>query len=319
MSNENRDTANIDRRSFVKASLIPALLPVTVAGWLQSAHGDEPAAESETAPARDGPEIIDTNVHLFDWPFRKLKYAETGKLIAKLRRHRITSAWAGNFEALLHRQFDAANRRLAEECKTRGEGMLIPFGSVNPNGPDWEEDLARCHERYAMPGIRLYPGYHGYALDDPQFERLLGLATERGLLVQIALRMEDDRVHHPALHVPPVEAAPLIDVLKKIPKARVQLINSTTGLREERTRELVEQTSVTFDISSLEEDGGVGRLIDGTHVRYRVPVAVDRLLFGSHAPFFPVESAVFKLFESPLDLTQLKKLMRENALRQLAA
>ncbi len=315
MPHDRRQQLHVDRRSFVKASMIPALLPLSAAAWLKPTWADQPTGE----PAAEGPEIIDTNVHLFDWPFRKLKYSETGELVAKLRKHRITSAWAGNFEALLHRQFDAANRRLAEECKRFGDGMLFPFGSVNPNGPDWEEDLVRCHERYAMPGIRLFPGYHGYTLDHPQFLRLLALATERGLLVQISLRMEDERVHHPALHAPVVEAGPLIDVLKKLPKARVQLLNSTTALRENRTRELVEQTSVTFDISSLEEDGGVGRLIDGTHTRYRVPVAVDRLLFGSYAPFFPVESALFKLFESPFDLGQLQSLMRGNAQRLLAA
>jgi hypothetical protein len=314
MPRDRHDAQTIDRRTFVKAALVPALLPLPAAAWVRPAWGDEPAA----APSPEAPEIIDTNVHLFDWPFRKLKYADTARLISKLRKHRITSAWAGNFEAVLHRQLDAANRRLTDECKTRGDGMLIPLGSVNPNGPDWEEDLARCDERYGMPGIRLYPGYHGYALDHPQFVRLLGLATERGLFVQIVLRMEDERVHHPALRVPVVEAAPLIDVLKTLPKARVQLLNSTTALREQRTRELIEQTSVTFDLSSLEEDGGVGRLIDGTHTRYRVPVAVERLLFGTHAPFFPCESALFKLFESPLELAQLKKLMRENAMRVVA-
>lgn len=314
MTHQHRDAAAIDRRTFVKASLI---LPVATAGLTGRACGEETAPKADSAP--EAPEIIDTNIHLFDWPFRKLKYAETDKLVAKLRRHRITQAWAGNFEALLHRNHDAANRRLADECKNHGGGMLIPFGCVNPNGPDWEEDLTRCHERYGMRGIRLYPGYHGYGLDHPQFARLLGLASERGMLVQIALRMEDERVHYPALLATVVEAGPLVDVLKKIPKARVQLINSTTGLREERTRELIEQTSVTFDISSLEEDGGVGRLIEGTHERYRTPVAVERLLFGTHAPFFPCESALFKLFESPFDLPQLKKLMRENAQRELSA
>ena len=40
---------------------------------------------------------------------------------------------------------------------------------------------------------------------------------------------------------------------------------------------------------------------------------MDRLLFGSHVPFFPCESALMKLVESPLDLEQLGKLMYGNA------
>ena len=72
----------IDRRSFVKASLISAALPIAAALANPRRTGAEPKPR--------GPEIIDTNVHLFEWPFRKLKYARTEALIAKLRKHRIT-------------------------------------------------------------------------------------------------------------------------------------------------------------------------------------------------------------------------------------
>jgi hypothetical protein len=43
-------------------------------------------------PAGSPPDIIDVNVHLFDWPFRKLKYGQTRALLAKLRKHRIVQA-----------------------------------------------------------------------------------------------------------------------------------------------------------------------------------------------------------------------------------
>ena len=196
MAHDGHDARTIDRRSFVKASLIPAALPIAAALANASAPGAEPA------PA--GPDIIDSNIHLFEWPFRKLKYDRTEALVVKLRQHRITQAWAGSFEAVLHKQLDSINRRLTEECRTHGDGVLVPIGSVNPAWPDWEEDLRRCHEQYRMPGLRLYPAYHGYALDHPEFVRMLDAAAKRGMIVQIALRLEDERVHHPAIHVPVV-------------------------------------------------------------------------------------------------------------------
>ena len=110
------------------------------------------------------PDIIDTNVNLFKWPFRRMKYGDTRSLVAKLRKHRITKAWAGNFEALFSKSINEVNARLVEECRANGEGMLIPFGTVNPAWPDWEEDLRRCHEVYRMPGIRLYPTYQTFDL-----------------------------------------------------------------------------------------------------------------------------------------------------------
>ena len=166
--------------------------------------------------------MIDVNVHLFRWPFRRLRGDDTAALAALLQRQQVTQAWAGSFEALLHRDIRGVNDRLAAECQ-RHKNLLVPFGTVHPLLPDWEEDLRRCHEEYRMPGLRLYPAYHGYMLDQPEFARLLGLAGERGLVVQIAIRMEDERVHHPAIDAPVVDAAPLPGVLKMAPQARVQL------------------------------------------------------------------------------------------------
>ena len=112
--------SKLTRRKFLQATLLPAAL-----GTLPEAAGNA-APDGAPAPA---PEIIDTNVHLFDWPFRKLKYAQTKALVAKLRKHRIVQAWAGSYEGLLHKNLDGVNARLAEECQANGEKMLVPIGA----------------------------------------------------------------------------------------------------------------------------------------------------------------------------------------------
>jgi predicted TIM-barrel fold metal-dependent hydrolase len=301
------DSQRIDRRTFVKASVVSAALPLVTAAASRESQAAEPL------PAT--PEIIDTNVHLFKWPFRQLKYGSTEALIAKLRKHRITTAWAGSFEAVLEKQLDLVNRRLVEECKAHGDGMLIPIGSVNPAWPDWEADLKQCHEQHHMPGVRLYPMYHSYALDHPEFARLLAEAAKRKMLVQIVLRLEDDRVHHPAVVIEAVDVSPLIGLLKSLPDAKVQLINSAGPLLGKNVATLVKETRVTFDIAATEGNGGVGRVIEGKNYSYQGAIPVERLLFGSHAPYFPCESALLKLFESPLSLEQLHLLMQANARR----
>jgi predicted TIM-barrel fold metal-dependent hydrolase len=292
-----------------------AILSLGGSLWAQS--DDE--APTKPPVASSAPGIIDTNVHLFDWPFRRLKYAATSALVAKLRKHRIEQAWAGSFEALLQKDLSGVNARLAEACRARGDGLLVPFGSVNPVWPDWQEDLRRCHETHKMPGIRLYPSYHNYRLDDPRFAELLAAAAERGLAVQIALEMEDDRIHHPIVHTPDADASPLIDALKQAPRAKVQLINCSAAMRGAGFAALVQETSVLFDISHLEANGAVGRLIEGRHWSIKGQVPVERLLFGSHAPYFPCEAALLRLFESPLSLDQMQSIMHVNARRLLSA
>src|SRR2546423_4006719 len=120
MAFERQNIPKLNRRSFVKASMIPAAFPLAAALANRSAE----SAEAGQGVAAAGPDIVDTNVHLFEWPFRKLKYARTESLIAKLRKHRITQAWAGSFEAILNKQLDGVNRRLSEECRANGSGML---------------------------------------------------------------------------------------------------------------------------------------------------------------------------------------------------
>jgi predicted TIM-barrel fold metal-dependent hydrolase len=304
----------IDRRDFLKGSLLPAAaLP------LFSSRAAYTAAVQEQQPAAAAPPgIIDTNVHLFDWPFRRLKYAQTTALLAKLKKHRVIQAWAGTFQALLHKNLDAANARLADECRRHGDGFFIPFGSVNPVWPDWEEDLRRCHEVHHMSGIRLYPSFHNYRLDRPEVARLMELATRRSLLVQIAIDMEDERVHHPIITAPPVDAAPLTAIAKQLPQAKFQLLNGLTALQRAGAA-LTQESGIVFDIANLEGTGTVGRLIDGKHGSIRAQVPAARLLFGSHAPFFPCEAALLRLFESPLEKSQLLPIMRDNAERLLAS
>lgn len=304
----------MNRRDFLARSLL-----TTAALAAGPALSGQPRASAGTDSGSPG--IIDTNVHLFDWPFRRLKYGETSALVAKLRKHRVRQAWAGSFEGQLHKDVAGVNQRLAEECRAKGEGLLLPFGTVNPMWPDWEEDLRRCHEEYQMPGIRLHPPYQNYRLDHPEFARLVRMAAERGLIVQIAIEMEDARVHHPTLHAPTSDVAPLVPLLQELPQAKVQILHVGVALFSARFKGLIEQTNSSFDISGLESNGGVGRIIEGKSWG-RAPAAklpLERILFGSHAPYFPLESALLKLMESPLTRPQLDAVMFANAERLLAS
>ncbi|MEX2402530.1 MAG: amidohydrolase family protein [Balneolales bacterium] len=307
----------VNRRTFLSDSLLATAalsLPISTAANTKS------LSSQETGPSYqdNGPYIIDTNVNLFDWPFRSLKYGKTQDLREKLKQHRITQAWAGNYEALFYKNIDAVNSRLVEECRKNGDGMFIPFGTVNLNWPDWEEDLRRCHEVYKMPGIRIYPLYQTFDMEHPEFPKLIEQLAKRDMILQIAVKMEDARHHHPIVHVRDINAEPLIDIMKKIPSAKVQLLHWNRHINGKLLERLVQETKVALDISRVEGSGAVGHLIEGEQwTRKSKPVPVERLFFGSHAPFFPVESSIIKLFEAPLTLDQILAIINNNARRFL--
>ena len=253
--------------------------------------------------------IIDVNTCVSRWPFRRLPGDEMPEFLRRLDKCGVGQAWVGSFDGLLHRDIDAVNVRLAEECGKQKPGLLVPFGSVNPTLPDWKEDLRRCHEVHNMPGIRLHPDYHGYTLDDPVFAELLALAEKRGLLVQLSLRMEDARTHHSLMPVPPVNPSPLEKLVAARPKLRLVILNGMRSLRGATLTRLAAAGNVSFEIATLESVGGIAKLLK--------LVPLDRVLFGSHFPFFYFESAQLKLRESALDESQTQAITHQNAQRLL--
>ena len=287
-------TPSLPRRDFLKLAMAATGLAAT--GSLNAAP---------TTDRKAG--FIDVNVHLSRWPLRRLPLDDTTALVAKLRKQGVTQAWAGSFDGLLHKDLGAANIRLAEECRRRGRGLLLPFGSINPKLPDWEDELRRCVELHQMQGIRLHPNDHGYKLHDPDLARLLRRATIRGLIVQIALVMEDERMMHPLLRVEPVDTAPLAELVQRTPGLRLVLLNALGRLRGKALTDILASGEVYVEIGMLEGVGGVANLLD--------QVPANRVLFGSHAPLFYFESSLLKLKESPLTQENLRAIRRENAQR----
>jgi uncharacterized protein len=255
--------------------------------------------------------MIDVNVNLSRWPFRRLVGDEPAELVAGLRKRDVTQAWTGTFDGIFHKDISRANARLAEDCRRYGSNLLIPFGSINPKLPDWQEDLRRCHEEHKMPGIRLHPNYHGYDLKDRAFSDVLHLAAARRLAVQLAVCMEDERTQHPLMRVAPVDLSPLPDILKSEPGTRLMVLNSDHVHNLEQVQKILSAGDVYFDVSMVEGVGGVARLAQ--------KISTKRVLFGSNYPLFYFESAMLKVRESEFADKERQAVLEENARRLLGA
>jgi len=275
----------VGRRGFLAASL--------------TAAAAAPLLMTSAPAAEDSEGLVDCNVHLGPHPNRALEELGAGWL----GRRGVVEAWAGSFEALLHRDVAGVNRRLVARC----QGILRPVGMVHPHLPGWRDDLRRCLEVHGMRMIRLYPAHHGYGLGDPAFEEVLAAAAEAGLLVQVVVQMEDERTQNPLMRVPVLDLKPLSGVLKKQPLARVMLLNVKAPAVQAVLRGL---ENVWIDTAMIEGVGGVENLLSSWRA--------DRLVLGSHAPFFYWEAARLKLEESILTAAQLAAIRRGNAAALLA-
>ena len=232
------------------------------------------------------PHVVDTNVSLFQWPFRRLPEDDPARLAIRLLELGIAEAWAGSFEAILHRDLSGVNRRVAAAC--RADHIFRPVGSLHPGLPGWREDLLRCREVHGMKVVRVYPGYHGYLPDAPEFAELLAMAVENGLLVQVVVGLEDVRTQNDLGRVNDVDPTRLESTMKAIPGARVQLLNWRP--RPVSLQGLADLKGLYFDTARVEGTEGVPRLIER--------VGVHRVLLGTHAPFLAPEAALIRTHES---------------------
>lgn len=254
--------------------------------------------------------ITDTNIHLSRWPFRRLPGDDTASLVARLRARNVARAWAASFDALLHEDIGGVNARLAEECRSAPD-FLIPFGTVNLRLPDWREDVRRCAEDYSMPGLRLVPGYQGYDLAHPDVPELFGMAARRKLLIQLVVKMEDERTQNPLVQVKPLDLRLLPDLAASASGLRLQILNyRPTGDFSEAVR-LARAGQVYFDTGMVESANGLRKLLDA--------IPLERVLFGSHSPFFYFESNALKIRESDLSEAEAEAVLSGNAEELLGA
>jgi predicted TIM-barrel fold metal-dependent hydrolase len=262
--------------------------------------------------------IIDVNINLGHWPTRRSPCDDQPKLSAKLMSHGVVEAWAGSFDGIFHSDVTDVNNRLAAACANQkardipgADFRLLPFGEINPLLPTWEAELDRCMGIHRMSGIRLHPNYHGYALDHPEFAKVLKAAAEHNLIVALPSLMEDERMMHPLLRVPPVDLKPLLPLLAQNPNLKLVLLNSLgSAARGELLDRLLGAGQVYIEIAMLEGVGGLENLLK--------QAPLDRILFGSNSPSFYFESSLLKLQESPLPASHRRAILHDNARRLLA-
>ena len=243
--------------------------------------------------------IIDTNAHLGHWPFRQLAHSDAESFLRLMDGFGVAQAWVGAFEGVFYRDCGAANRGLLDEIEGH-EDRLVPWAALNPAFPGWEDDLAEAVAA-GMVGVRLYPNYHGYTLADECCLDLLAALAERGLPVAIYHKLVDERLHHWHCLVPPTEMA-LGPLAERFPKLKMIACGvSLPGLQL--------PAGVCVETSRVEGPAGVAALA--------ATVGADRVLFGSHAPYFYLEAALLKMVESGLEEAARQAIFHGNAQRVL--
>jgi predicted TIM-barrel fold metal-dependent hydrolase len=257
--------------------------------------------------------VIDANAYLGHWPFRKLSCNSVTGLIALMDRNGIERAVVSPLESVFYEYsyMSQVNSDLAQEVG-KFPYRFLPFYTVNPGFPGWEDDLKFCVTDLMAKGIRLYPNYHGYKANSSETKRLFTMCAQLNLPVYISLRFEDERVHHPLAKVPPVSVQDVGEALIGFPGLKVILGGIRLTEIEDLQRNHPDMTNYVVEMSYIQTPFRCfERLVD--------LMGEDRVLFGTGMPYWYPESALLKIKSSKVSNRVKEKVLGENFLCLIGA
>lgn len=202
------------------------------------------------------------------------------------------------------------------------ETGIWSFGCMHPDFDGWKEELARI-AGLGLKGIKLHPIYQGVDFDDLRYLRILERCGELGLVVLTHAGLD---IGFPGRD----NCAPEM-VLRAVEQVGpVQLVLAHMGGWRQwaRVEELLPHTSVCLDTSySL---GAISPLGDGYYGPSDLPLmgeeqfvgmvrkfGAHRILFGTDSPWDSQKKALARLRALPLEPSELRAILGENAQRLL--
>jgi predicted TIM-barrel fold metal-dependent hydrolase len=255
--------------------------------------------------------IVDVNAYLGHFAFRRLRHNTAASLLALMDSKRIDKAVVSSASAITYRNSQAGNEEVAEEVRGHSD-RLIPFAVINPFYAGWKDDLKICYEQFGMSGLRLYPKWHNYQLSSPCCRELVNAAIERGMVISIPIRVEDNRQRSWLLNVPDVPLEEIVELVKAHPKARFILLNGIGYTRYPLGRKdngLPPNYAMELSRLSAVLANELGQLITN--------LGAERVMFGTGMPFNYPDPALVKLEVLDTSEADKEKIRSQNAMTWL--
>ncbi len=225
------------------------------------------------APSLGDIPLMDVDVLLGHYPFRQFPRSGTDpqQIKAYLQSYGITRACISSLHAIFYTDPQQGNDEVFP--LVTGDDFFHFVGTINPSLHNWSETLARCVDEYGCRMVRLVPNYHMYSLSDRFVDAFLEEAQRRELVVCIAKRVEDERMHHLLMKVPAVDTSAIAALARRYPHPLL-ILSAYFGEIQELS---VAGDNLYFDIAFAETINTMQRLAK--------LVPPNRLLLGTHTPF----------------------------------
>lgn len=233
--------------------------------------------------------LIDSNAYIGHWPFRQIRHNSCKTRLELMDQYGIDLSVISNLNGIFYKNTHAANQELHNEIKSSSSfiNRFVPFAVINPIYSGWKDDLEDSVRTMGMKGVRLYPKYHGYALDHPNCIELVQRVRDMGLPIAFSLRMVDSRPSSWLDIKMEWALKDLIPIMKKVPDAKYLILNvaNSTSLSNEETA-LLQSVKFVMDTS--------GRNIIDLGELLKI-YGNDKFAFGTHSPILDYRTGLLRI------------------------
>ncbi|MBT3268134.1 amidohydrolase family protein [Candidatus Poribacteria bacterium] len=247
--------------------------------------------------------IVDVSCFAGHWPSRDLQ----GDLVSvrgSLREYGVGRLLASPMDAAWTRNPHLVNAAFYSAAESFADVSPVPV--LDPTVATWAAELERAVERPDVRLVRLLPAYSPYRLAEA--DDLLSAASDAGLAVICQTRLEDRRRQHPLAQVPDVPVADVVAAAERHPGLGMIVGGARYPEARSLRDRLLGMPNLHVETSHMDGLDAIRVLVDEG--------LGDKLLFGSHAPFFIPYAAVSRIV-ADIDDDVASAILRENALRLL--
>ncbi|MGX5816713.1 amidohydrolase family protein [Chitinophaga lutea] len=233
--------------------------------------------------------LVDINAYTGHWPFKQLKSNSCEGILERMKEYGTDLSVITNLHGVFYKNTQSANNELYDEIRSKRafNDRFLPFGIINPIYAGWKEDFKTCTEKMGMKGIRVFPNYHDYTIDDPNLIELVKMARDKDVVVALTMRIVDVRQRSWMDLSTEWTLKDYVPLVRAVPDAKYMMLNLATGIAlPEADEATLKQAQVLFDTS-------------GRHIMHFANVykrfGKDKFAFGTHFPVLDYYTGLLRI------------------------
>ena len=240
---------------------------------------------------------VDANAYYGNWPFWDIPVRSGGEILGLMDKHNIEKAVIASTKAIFLDWVEGNEEVL--ELSYRHPARFIPLVTIAPSLElDVQAKLQEYTER-GVKGIKLFPLFHGYKLDESLLDReWMKFLNRKKLIINFPLRLFMN------WGLPVEEITGLRFLIEKCPQCPI-VISGMNYPEMMRVGPLIQRFPHTFvETSCLSFRGGIDLLVE--------QIGIERIVFGSGLPLQNPGPVLANISASTIDPEQKRYILSRN-------